>query len=89
MCSGCNERKSSGGLDVSVDDLKRSRSPLGPHRSKLVIICLTFLLLLDLWWSGWKGTRGRKGVRRFTYTISRVNRSVLTQLKLVVWFVAA
>ena len=40
MCSGCNERKSSGGLDVSVDDLKRSRSPLGPHRSKLVIICL-------------------------------------------------
>ena len=32
--------------DVSVDDLKRSRSPLGPHRSKLVIICLTFQLLL-------------------------------------------
>ena len=44
-------------IDI-VDDLKRSRSPLGPHRSKLVIICLTFQLLLDLWWSGWKGIRG-------------------------------
>ena len=55
MCIVCNERKSGKSRDVSVDDLKRSRSPLGPHRSKLVIICLTFQLLLDLWWSGWKG----------------------------------
>ena len=52
MCIVCNERKSSKSRDVSIDDLKRSRSPLGPHRSKLVIICLTFSLLLDLWWSG-------------------------------------
>ena len=58
MCIVCNERKSGKSRDVSVDDLKRSRSPLGPHRSKLVIICLTFQLLLDLWWSGWKGIRG-------------------------------
>ena len=46
MCNTCNERESSNSRDVSVDDLKRSRSPLGPHRSKLVIICLTFQLLL-------------------------------------------
>ena len=45
MCVVCNERKSGKSRDVSVDDLKRSRSPLGPHRSKLVIICLTFSLL--------------------------------------------
>ena len=34
MCTVCNERKSGKSRDVSVDDLKRSRSPLGPHRSK-------------------------------------------------------
>ena len=52
MCIVCNERKSGKSRDVSVDDLKRSRSPLGPHKSKLVIICLTSQLLLDLWRSG-------------------------------------
>ena len=77
MCNTCNERKSSNSRDVSVDDLKRSRSPLGPHRSKLVIICLKFKLLLGLWWSGWKGIRERKWRRRLTYTISRGDRSDL------------
>ena len=47
MCNACNERESSNSRDVSVDDLKGSRSPLGPHRQKLVILCLTFQLLLD------------------------------------------
>ena len=62
MCIVCNERKSGKSRDVSVDDLKRSRSPLGPHRSKLVIICLTFSLLLDLWMVEWVKGNQRKEV---------------------------
>ena len=73
MCNTCNERESSNSRDVSVDDLKRSRSPLGPHRSKLVIICLTFSTLARQTYGGVGGGESEKGsgVRRLTYTISR------------------
>ena len=63
MCIVCNERKSGKSRDVSVDDLKRSRSPLGPHRPKLVIICLTFSTLARLMVEWVEGNQGKEVVK--------------------------
>ena len=60
MRNACNERESSNSRDMSVDDLKRSCSPLGPHRSKLVIICLTCSTLARLMVEWVKGNQGKE-----------------------------
>ena len=86
MCNKCIERKSSGSLDVSIDDLKRSRSPLGPHRSKLVIICLTFQLLLRTY-GGVGRWDQRKRVTVIILIVARPRSSSFNGI--VVWSVAA
>ena len=61
MCDDCNERKSGRrSRNRSIGDLKRSRSPLGPHRSKLVIICLTFSTLARLMVEWVKGNQRKE-----------------------------
>ena len=54
---------------VSVGDLMRSRSPIGPHRPKLAIICLTFRQLPDFMVEWVKGNQREEGCKEINIYI--------------------